>query len=1331
MRSMFSFATTYNQPLNSWDVNSVVDMSQMFRNAENFNQPLNAWDVSAVANMTSMFEDAILFNQPVNSWDVSSVTLMESMFEAAETFNQPINDWNVASVTLFDAMFKDAIVFGQPLDNWDTGEALTMPEMFYGASAFNQNIDSWNVSFVTTMESMFREAILYNQNMDSWNVASVATMESMFQGATSFNGIIDSWNVRGVLTMEDMFSGATQFNQTLNNWRVFNVENMNSMFSGASSYNQSMNQWDLGSVSMLAMLENATVFDQYLGDWDISNVSNMQDMLDNTALIRENYDNTLIAWSEQILTSGIILGAQGLPYCDALEERQSMIDTYGWTILGDVLDCPIPECTQLISPLNGAVDVPVNTNLTWETTLFARGYRLTVGTTSGGNDIVNNETINNATSYEFLADFTGGETVFVTIVPFNDEGDAVGCTEEIFTISNTPATVPDCTTLSTPLNNDTDVAIGVDLSWSPIANADGYRLTVGTSAGASDILNNEDVSNVTSYDLPSDLPEDTVIFVTIIPYNDEGDAAGCTEESFTTEIIPTPPSCTTLTGPLNGTTGVPIDTNISWDTVDGATGYLVIVGITQNGIEVANNVDVGNVTTYDFPSDLIEDRTHYITIIPYNDVGDAASCTEESFRTGSSTLNDPPACTSLLTPSNGTTDVALDSDLSWTLAGNTDGYRLTVGTTTGGNDILDSFDVGNVTTYDLPADLPEGTEIFVTITPYNSNGDAVACIEKSFITETIPTIPECTILTTPSAGETNVAIATDLTWNLITNANGYRLIVGTITGGNDILDNFDVGNVTTYDLPADLPEATEIFVTIIPYNGVGDATSCNEESFFTETILTIPECSTLTTPSAGTTDVSIAIDLTWNAVANADGYRLTIGTTTGGNDILNNVDVGNVLTYNPPADFTGNTEIFVTVVPYNVVGEAIGCAEESFTTEIPQPGCSNLITPVFDAMNVPVDTDLTWNAASNAVRYTIAIGTATGLDDVLGTTDVGNATTFNPPVNLPENTRVFVTIYSFNSDGESIVCGDDQFTTGMVSLEIPDCTTLSSPINGAVGVNTATDISWEATTNADGYRLTVGTSPGGNDIVDNFDTGNTLTFDFSGPFEEGVTVYVNITPYNTDGDAINCIEESFTIAQLIPEVPLCTSLVSPLNGTANVAVDTSISWDEISNADGYRISIGTTSGGNDILNDEDVGILTTYQLTDELPFGQQIFVNITPYNGEGDAENCEEQSFATIVEPEIESLNGLSPDGDGINEFWRIEGIENYPNNTVVIYNRWGDMVFKTESYDNNANVFNGEANQLSGFGASQLPEGTYFFNIIINETTNLKQTKGYLVLKR
>ena len=92
---------------------------------------------------------------------------------------------------------------------------------------------------------------------------------------------------------------------------------------------------------------------------------------------------------------------------------------------------------------------------------------------------------------------------------------------------------------------------------------------------------------------------------------------------------------------------------------------------------------------------------------------------------------------------------------------------------------------------------------------------------------------------------------------------------------------------------------------------------------------------------------------------------------------------------------------------------------------------------------------------------------------------------------------------------------------------------------------------------------------------------------------------------------------------------------------------------------------------------------------------------------------------------------GFSPDGDGINEFWEIDTIENYPNNSVSIFNRWGDLVFEIEGYNNTSRVFRGIANRKRSLGGDQLPEGTYFFKIRTSGPNSLRKTEGFLVLKR
>jgi hypothetical protein len=192
---------------------------------------------------------------------------------------------------------------------------------------------------------------------------------------------------------------------------------------------------------------------------------------------------------------------------------------------------------------------------------------------------------------------------------------------------------PACTTLTTPTPGATNVDVNQDLYWASSNGAEGYKLTVGTTPTNGSILNNVDVGLVTFYNLPNSLPLGTVIYVKIVPYNFLGDAAGCTNQSFTTEPN-IAPSCTALTFPLAGAIEIPANAVLTWaHSAGNQTGYKISIGTTLNGTQIANLVDVGNVTSYDHPTLFPYGTTLYVKITPYWSGGDITNCPSESFTT--------------------------------------------------------------------------------------------------------------------------------------------------------------------------------------------------------------------------------------------------------------------------------------------------------------------------------------------------------------------------------------------------------------------------------------------------------------------------------------------------------------------------------------------------------------------------------------------------------------------------------------------------------------------------------------------------------------------------
>ncbi len=72
--------------------------------------------------------------------------------------------------------------------------------------------------------------------------------------------------------------------------------------------------------------------------------------------------------------------------------------------------------------------------------------------------------------------------------------------------------------------------------------------------------------------------------------------------------------------------------------------------------------------------------------------------------------------------------------------------------------------------------------------------------------------------------------------------------------------------------------------------------------------------------------------------------------------------------------------------------------------------------------------------------------------------------------------------------------------------------------------------------------------------------------------------------------------------------------------------------------------------------------------------------------------------------------NVITPNNDGINDFLEIPCLntELYPQNTLIIYNQWGDKVFQASPYDNDpAKAWRGT---LDGKPGQDLPDGTYFY---------------------
>lgn len=87
---------------------------------------------------------------------------------------------------------------------------------------------------------------------------------------------------------------------------------------------------------------------------------------------------------------------------------------------------------------------------------------------------------------------------------------------------------------------------------------------------------------------------------------------------------------------------------------------------------------------------------------------------------------------------------------------------------------------------------------------------------------------------------------------------------------------------------------------------------------------------------------------------------------------------------------------------------------------------------------------------------------------------------------------------------------------------------------------------------------------------------------------------------------------------------------------------------------------------------------------------------------------------------------GFSPNGDYINDLFVIRGIDHYPNNTFVIFNRWGNKIYETIRYQN---TWDGRTKMGLRVGGDELPVSTYFYILDLGNGTRV--FKGTIYLNR
>ena len=897
--------------------------------------------------------------------------------------------------------------------------------------------------------------------------------------------------------------------------------------------------------------------------------------------------------------------------------------------------------------------------------------------------------------------------VIITVTPVNDA--PVANEDTATTDENTPVVI------HTP-SNDTD----------PDGNLDITSVTVVTPPSNGTTTIDPVTGEITYTPDPGFYGTDTVIYsicdtgmpvlcdtaliiITVNPVNDgpvaNGDTA--TTDEDVPVVIHVPSNDTDIDGNLDNTsvtvTTPPSNGTVTVDPVTGEITYTPDPDFNGTDTLIYSICDTGMPVLCDTA----------MVIITVNPVNDAPEANEDT----ATTDEDVPVVIGV--PSNDTdVDGNLD-ETSVTIVTPPSNGTVTIDPVTGeitytpnpnfnGTDTL----IYSICDTGMPV-LCDTAVVIITVNPINdapvANGDTATTDEDESVVINVPSndtdsdgnLDKTTVIivTPPSNGTTTVDPVTgEITY---TPNSGFS--------GTDTL----IYSICDEGMPV-LCDTAMVIITVIPClsdpskdcdgdgvtngNEITDGTDPNDPCDFTLASQTL-------TPDAA-----------WNT-ADCDGDGITNGTeVTDGNDPLD------------PCDFTLASQ---TVTP-NAAWNAADCDGDGVTN-------GDEVTDGTDP-NDPCDLTL----ASQTVTPNAAWNNADcDGDGVTNGTEVTNGTDLNNPCDFSSANQTATPNAAWNTadcDGDGVTNGDE-VTDGTDPNDPCDFTLTSQTVTPTTAWNNA-DCDGDGVTN--GTEVTNGTNP--NDLCDFVLANQTVTpntaWNTADCDGDGVTNGTEVTE-GTDPNSpcdftagsqtvtptsvwntADCDGDGVTNGQ---EVTDGTNPDNPCDyNAANVTLMQGGAWNT-ADCDGDGVTNGTeVTDGTNPNNPCDLVVASQTVVPDAawnsadcdgdgISNGEEVSGNSNPL------DPCDPKSCSVVIP------NAFTPDGDGINEVWVIEGIEKYPDNQLTIYNRWGNLVFSAEGY---LNTWGGTSNSNLNVGGEQLPTGTYYYVIDTKDAT-AGVLKGYVYIQR
>lgn len=525
--------------------------------------------------------------------------------------------------------------------------------------------------------------------------------------------------------------------------------------------------------------------------------------------------------------------------------------------------------------------------------------------------------------------------------------------------------------------------------------------------------------------------------------------------------------------------------------------------------------------------------------------------------------------------------------------------------------------------------------------PFSSCADGTGSVENATIV--VPTSSNPNINGTALSADSEIAVFDDAgsfcagvaTWN------GSSNVSITVWGDPDGVNGLSDGESMSFqvwDHDSDTSYDDDISVSYLSLPGYSTDGIYGDGKLFAFSDLTItaagspPSAPTLDSPGNDATSVSTSLTLDWNAVSDANSYRVQLATNSGFSSPI--VDKNNLSqTQHSVSSLNYSTVYYWRVRAKNANGNSTWSDTWSFTTDDPPiapPASPTLDSPEDDATSVSRDIALAWNSVSTAISYHLQVASNEGFSTLIANENDLTNTSYDG-ADLDYSTTYYWRVRASNAGGTSGWSAVWSFSTEDETIAPPAAPTLDSPEDDATSMPRDTPLGWNSVSGADSYHLQVATDDGFSSlIVDEDDQSGTNYDDTS--FDYSEVYFWRVKASNAGGTSDWSSTWSFTVQDEPATQPTVPTLDTPENEAVNVSRNPRIEWNSVENAESYRIQVSTKDDFSNLILDDDDLADTRFDLTD-LDFATTYYWRVKASNAGGTSEWSDTWYFTTENDP--------------------------------------------------------------------------------------------------